>query len=180
MYFGEETLSKNQIYNGAILSLELHDVALQNGATAKREIIRHAPAVAIIAITDQQEMVFVRQFRKAIEKAILEVPAGLVDEGEELLAAAKRELAEETQLAAAHWQELDCFYVTPGYNDEYIQMFSCSDLSQASGTFSLDDDEHVEMIKLSFEEAQQAIKSGEICDAKTIYAIQYWQLQNKG
>lgn len=180
MEFGEKTLVNKKIYDGAILSLEVHDVLLQNGETAKREIIRHQPAVAIIAINAQAEMIFVRQFRKAIEQTILEIPAGLVEAGEDLLIAAQRELAEETQLAASDWYKLDKFYVTPGYNDEYIQMFACANLIPAEMNCQPDEDEHLEVVKLNFEAAKAAIASGEICDMKTIYAIQYWQLANKG
>lgn len=179
MQFGEETISKEQIYQGAILDLELHHVKLQDGKQVKREIIRHAPAVAVVAINNDDKMIFVRQYRKAIEKAILEVPAGLVDDNEALLIAAQREFAEEIGLAAKEWHKLDSFFVTPGYDDEVIHMYACSDLYPYEGNHTLDEDEHIEIINLNITEAQEAIERGEICDMKTIYAIQYWQLIKK-
>ncbi|MCW1040798.1 NUDIX hydrolase, partial [Streptococcus anginosus] len=84
--------------------------------------------VGIIAIDEDQRLVLVKQFRKAIERPILEIPAGLVDPGEDFLAAAQRELEEETQLQAEDWQTLDKFYVSPGYLDEYLQIYSCRGL----------------------------------------------------
>lgn len=177
MEFGEKTVSSEVIYEGSLLTLEKQEVEIFNGEKANREIIHHAPAVGIIAVDEDQRLVLVKQFRKAIERPILEIPAGLVDPGEDFLAAAKRELEEETQLQAYNWQTLDKFYVSPGYLDEYLQIYSCQDLTPVSNPRPQDDDEHIEVFRMSLEEAKAAQASGDICDMKTIYALQY--LENK-
>ncbi|MEY8370771.1 NUDIX hydrolase [Aerococcaceae bacterium 50-4] len=175
MTFGEETIKKETLYDGKILSLEKHQVRLQNGELAERELIFHGPAVGILALYDDK-MILVRQFRKGIEAVSLEVPAGLVDPNEDLLLAAKREFAEETGMAGHNWQVLDGFYVTPGYNDEFIQMYVCQDVYTLEEPPAQDEDENIELVYMNFTEAKAAIASGEISDMKTIYAIQYWQL----
>lgn len=177
MTFGEDTIHKETIYEGKILNLEKHQVRLQNGELADRELIFHGPAVGIFALRNDQ-IVLVRQFRKGIEKTILEIPAGLVDPGENWQVAAKREMAEETGLASDTWFEMNGFYVTPGYNDEYIQMYGCKDIYELDEVPAQDADENIELVYLSYQEALEAIQTGEICDMKTIYAIQYWQLLN--
>ncbi|WP_195853212.1 NUDIX hydrolase [Aerococcus sanguinicola] len=177
MEFGEKTLSSEVIYEGSLLTLEKQTVEIFNGEKANREIIHHAPSVGIIAIDEDQRLVLVKQFRKAIERPILEIPAGLVDPGEDFLAAAQRELEEETQLQAEDWQTLDKFYVSPGYLDEYLQIYSCRGLETVSNPRPQDADEHIEVFRLSLSEAKQAAASGEICDMKTIYAIQYLEKQ---
>lgn len=175
MSFGENTINKETIYEGAILNLEKHEVVLQNGEHAYRELIFHGPAVGIFALREDK-IVLVRQFRKGIEKTILEVPAGLVDPGEDLQVAAQREFAEETALGSDQWFDMDGFYVTPGYNDEFIQMYGCTDVYDLAEAPAQDDDENIELVYLTFDQTKEAIKTGEICDMKTIYAIQYWQL----
>ncbi|MGH2102854.1 NUDIX domain-containing protein, partial [Aerococcus urinaeequi] len=106
MTFGEKTIKKETLYKGKILNLEKHQVRLQNGELADRELIFHGPAVGIFALRDDK-IILVRQYRKGIEAVSLEVPAGLVDPNEDLLVAAKREFAEETGMAGENWQQLD-------------------------------------------------------------------------
>lgn len=175
MAFGEETVQRETIYEGKILNLEKHQVRLQNGALADRELIIHGPAVGIFALRNNK-IVLVRQFRKGIEQTILEVPAGLVERDEDLLLAAKREFAEETGLASDAWTEMDGFYVTPGYNDEFIKMYACADVYELAEAPAQDEDDNIELAYLDFDQARAAIQTGEICDMKTIYAIQYWQI----
>ncbi|MCI5775455.1 MAG: NUDIX hydrolase [Aerococcus sp.] len=172
MEFGEKTVSKETIFEGNLLTLEKHDVKLQNGNLSQREIIRHGPAVAIIAI-NEGKIAMVRQYRKAIEKAILEIPAGLVDPDEDWDVAAKREFEEEVQLSADHWERLVGFYASPGYLDEYLQLYTAKGLHHVANPKAQDADEHLETVWLTGDECEEAIKSGEICDAKTIYAVSY-------
>lgn len=176
MEFQEKTIDKKTIFQGQLIDLEEHTVEIYNGQHAKREVIRHAPAVGILAIQNDR-IVLVKQYRKAIEKPILEIPAGLVDPGEDLLQAAKRELAEETQLAANDWLELDSFYTSPGFLDEKITIFSSQDIYSLDQAPDQDDDEHIELYYLTHEQAHAAIAQGEICDMKTIYAINQWDIQ---
>lgn len=175
MEFNEKTIQKETIYNGQLINLEKHIVEIYNGKQAKREVIRHKPAVGILAITDEQ-MVFVKQYRKAIEKPILEIPAGLVEPGEDWLLAAKRELAEETQLAGEQWDKLDSFFTSPGFLDEKIQIYKCSQITELDNPPAQDADEHIGVVFLTLAEAKQAILAEEICDMKTIYAVNQWEI----
>lgn len=177
MEFGEKTIKKETIFEGKLVTLETHQVKLQNGNLSMREIIHHGPAVAIVAIDDEGRIAMVRQYRKAIEQAILEIPAGLVDENEDWDVAAKREFEEEMQLSADHWERLVGFYATPGYLDEYLQLYTAKGLHQVENPKAQDADEHLETEWLTLTECEEAIKSGEICDAKTIYAVSYMKQQ---
>ncbi|AMB99674.1 ADP-ribose diphosphatase [Aerococcus urinaehominis] len=179
MEFGEKTLSKQTIYEGAILDLEVHQVALQDGNQAKREIIRHQPAVAILALVDDK-IILVKQYRKAIDRAILEVPAGLVDPGEDWLAAAQRELEEETGYQADSWTKLFGGYLSPGYLDEYLQIYHADQLRLVDQPLAQDEDEHIELVRLTLDQALDMVNQGEICDYKSFCAIQYWQLLKAG
>jgi ADP-ribose pyrophosphatase len=171
----EKTISTKQIYKGKIIDLQLDEVSLPDGGTSYREIVKHPGAVAIIAITDENKLVLVRQFRKALEKTIYEIPAGKLDIGEEAETCARRELKEETGYHAEFLKKLNGFYTSPGFADEYIHLFEASQLT--SGETSLDQDEFVECVELTIAECLEKIDSGEICDAKTIHAITLWQLK---
>jgi ADP-ribose pyrophosphatase len=168
----EKTLSTEHIYQGRVIQLQIDDVQLPNGEASKREIVKHPGAVAIIAITADQKLVLVRQFRKALEKTIYEIPAGKLEQGEEPLVSAQRELQEETGYRAEKWERLIGFYTSPGFADEYIHLYLATKL--VAGEVSLDEDEFVERVEWSIEECQAKIASGDICDAKTIYAIAWW------
>src|SRR5699024_7551441 len=175
MTFGEKTIKKETLYEGKILNLEKHQVRLQNGELADRELIFHGPAVGIFALRDDK-IVLVRQYRKGIEAVSLEVPAGLVDPNEDLLVAAKREFAEETGMTGENWQQLDGFYVTPSYNDALIQLHACQDLTDLPEPHPKEDDQTIDLVYQDLDQAKAAITSGQISNIKNIYAIQYWQI----
>jgi ADP-ribose pyrophosphatase len=171
----EKTLSTKKLYEGKIIDLHLNHVSLPNGGTSYREIVKHPGAVAVMAITKENKLVLVRQFRKALEKTIYEIPAGKLEIGEEIEGCAQRELQEETGYTAEKWEKVVGFYTSPGFADEYIHLFRASQLTL--GATSPDHDEFVERVELTLEESIDKINSGEICDAKTIYAITLWQLK---
>lgn len=173
----EKTISTKQIYKGKIISLQLDEVSLPDGGTSYREVVKHPGAVAIMAITDENKLLFVRQYRKALEKTIYEIPAGKLDVGEEAEVCAKRELREETGYRAAKWHKIAGFYTSPGFADEYIHLFEASQLT--AGETSLDQDEFVECVALTWEECMEKVASEEICDAKTLYAITLWQQKQR-
>lgn len=177
MQFGEKTIKKEEIYKGSLVELEKHVILTQDGKEADREIIHHVPAVAIIAINNENKIILVRQYRKAIEKAILEIPAGLVDPDEDWQHAAKRELEEETGCRAKHWEKLVGTYLSPGYLDEFLQLYSANEIYPVENPLAQDEDEHIEVVTLSLEEAEEAIVNREIIDIKTVFAINYWKLE---
>ncbi|MEH6945943.1 NUDIX hydrolase [Bacillus sp. JJ634] len=174
--FEEKTLSSQKIFTGKVISLQVDDVELPNGKTSKREIIKHPGAVAVIAITDDGKIVMVEQYRKAMERSLVEIPAGKLEPGEEPLKTAERELEEETGYVCERMEHVISFYTSPGFADELVHVYVAHQLSKKEDAASLDEDEFVEVIELTLEEAQQYIEEEKIYDAKTAYAVQYLQL----
>lgn len=175
--FEEKTLSSEKIFTGKVISLQVDEVELPNGKTSKREIIKHPGAVAIIALTVENKIVMVEQYRKAMERSIVEIPAGKLEKGEEPLECAKRELEEETGYECEKMEHLISFYTSPGFADELVHVFLAQNITQKENAAGLDEDEFVEVLELTLEEAERYIKEGKIYDAKTAYAVQYLQLK---
>ncbi|TCS93491.1 NUDIX hydrolase [Hazenella coriacea] len=173
--FEEKTISSQTIFEGKVVHLQVDQVELPNGSTSFREIIKHSGAVAVFAITDENRLVLVRQFRKPLEKTILEIPAGKLEKGEDPADCAKRELEEETGYVAGQLEPMVSFYTSPGFANEYLYLFQAKELQK--GQVHLDEDEFVELVELTLEECQAEIAKGTICDAKTVAAIYFWQNQ---
>ncbi len=167
----ERTLSSQQIYSGKIVKLRVDTVELPDGHVGQREVVDHSGAVAIVALQDDNEIILVRQYRKPAEKILLEIPAGTLEENEEPLACAKRELEEETGLKAEHWQEILGYYSAPGFTSEFLHIYLATGLT--AGENKLDHDEFVETVTMSLDEAYQSIFTGQIADGKSIIGIQY-------
>lgn len=176
--FAEKTITRKEIYNGKIIDVALDDVKVPNGQTSKRELVFHAGGVGIIALTPENKMVFVRQFRKPLEKVILEIPAGKIDPGENTHpeVTGKRELEEETGYKCSSMRHLASMYLSPGFSNEMLHIYLANDIKKTAHPKSQDEDELLEIYELTLEEAEQAIKNQTICDAKTIYAITWWKL----
>jgi len=126
--FEEVTINSKYIYKGTILNLRVDEVQLENGRTSSREIIEHKGAVAIVAV-DGEDLIMVRQYRKAIEGELLEIPAGKLED-EDPLECAKRELKEETGYSADRWQYVCDFYSTPGFSNERMFLYYATDLKK--------------------------------------------------
>lgn len=173
----EKTIQTEEIFSGKVISLQVEDVELPNGKISKREIIKHPGAVAIIALTDDNKIVMVEQYRKALERTIVEIPAGKLEKGEEPATCARRELEEETGYICDHLELLVSFYTSPGFADEIVHVYLASGLTQKQDSAALDEDEFVNLEELTLADALQYIKEQKIYDAKTVYAVQYLQLQ---
>lgn len=171
----ERTLSVERVYEGRIVSLELHDVELHNGVRAKREIVRHGPAVAVVAELPDGRFVFVRQFRKPLDSAIVEVVAGNVEPGEDLEKAAIRELREETGYDTDSIIRIGAVYPSPGYVDERIELFYAR-LAGAPDARALDADEHVEVQIYTRDEVLALMDADQLQDGKTLAA---WMLYER-
>jgi len=169
----EKTIASQSIYEGKIIRVKVDEVLLPNGKTAKREIVRHPGAVAVLPLTDDGKLVTVRQFRKALEKTIVEIPAGKLEPGEEPLVCAARELEEETGYTADRFEHLSSFYTSPGFADELLHVYVATGLKK--GASRPDEDEFVEILELTLEEARELHKSGDICDAKTVVSLFAWE-----
>jgi len=175
----EHTITSESIYKGRVIDLRVDEVMLPNGKTSSREIVTHPGAVAIIPVTKEGKLILIRQFRKPLEKTIVEIPAGKLEKGEEPLACAKRELEEETGYVAQSLDFVTSFYTSPGFADELIYLFYTNDLQL--GTQSPDDDEFVEIMEVTVDEAKELVRTQQVHDAKTAFAIQYLQLlENEG
>lgn len=166
------------IFDGAILRLYLNQIELENKQIVARELLHHQPAAAILAVTNEDKVLLVKQYRPAIVEEIYEIPAGILDYletgTEEAEAGALRELEEETGYRAKQIERLSSFYVTPGYLNEEIILFAASDLVKVENPLPQDDDEDVTVHEFSKSEVQKMLKNGEIKDLKTLYALQIW------
>ena len=171
--FEEVTLSTKPIFQGKIISLQVDEVRLPGGATATREIVRHPGAVAVLALRDNK-MVVVEQYRKPLGKNQVEIPAGKLDAGEEPVAAARRELEEETGYRCGELKPIASFYTSPGFADELIHLFAAEQLE--SGNPNLDEDEYLDCFAVTLDEAKELIRQGRMSDSKTITAVYAWQL----
>lgn len=172
----EKTVSTTPIFKGTVISLRAENVRLPNGEEAVRELVHHPGAVAIIPFTEDGKIVVVRQFRKALEKTIIEIPAGKLEAGEQPKASAHRELEEETGYIAKEMTYITTFYTSPGFADELVHMYVAKNLD--IGVVNRDDDEFMDVLTITLEEAKALIQSGDICDAKTMYAVQYVELHS--
>lgn len=165
----DDATIEREIYNGRIVRLRLTSVRLADGSTRMREIVEHAPGAAVVAVDAQGQVLLVRQHRPAVAGRLLELPAGLVDPGEQPIDCARRELAEETGFTADRLEPLVRFYTSPGFCDELIHIFAATDLRQvAVGT---DEEEEIELVRMSLEEAINQVLSGELSDAKTVAGL---------
>ncbi|MFT9847423.1 NUDIX hydrolase [Aneurinibacillus sp. REN35] len=173
----EKTLTSTPIYDGKIIQVKVDDVELPNGKTAKREIVHHPGAVAVMAITEDNRMIMVRQFRKPLERMLVEIPAGKLEPGEEPEVCAGRELQEETGYTYVSLSHQASFYTSPGFADEIVHLYRAEGVMP--GEAQPDEDEFVELMHVTIEEAQQMIAQGDIRDAKTILAVYAWQLDRK-
>ena len=170
---GRETTRKTEkIFVGKVFTVEKLRVEQPNGRLADREIVRHNGGVTILAVDADDQVYFVRQYRKAAETAMLELPAGKLELNEDPLFAAKRELSEETGLFAENWRKLGEVYATPGYCTEKLYLFAATNLS--AGAAHPDEGEYVDVIRMPYEEALQRIQNGEFTDAKTVTALLWY------
>ncbi|MGM9988924.1 MAG: NUDIX domain-containing protein [Bacillaceae bacterium] len=177
--FEEVTIGTTPIFKGKIIDVVVEDVMLPNGKTSKREIVRHPGGVAIIPVTKEGKLVLVEQYRKPLERSLIEIPAGKLELGEEPYVTGMRELEEETGYICEKLEFVSAFYVAPGFANEYIHIYEAIGMEKKENSASLDEDEFVELMEVTLEEAWQFYKEGKIADAKTIFALQYLMLKNK-
>jgi ADP-ribose pyrophosphatase len=160
---------RHTIRHGRVFEVTVENVTFDNGFTADMEIIRHPGASAIVPLTDNDEIVLLKQYRHAIGTFIWEIPAGTFNGQEDPLACARRELTEETGFTAAAWERLGAITPVPGYSDERIQLFLARELKPAAQ--HLDQDEFIEVHHVPLLQVVAMIVSGEIQDAKTVMGI---------
>ncbi len=167
----EKTISRKTVFQGRILDVDVLEVELEDGRRSVREIVQHGVAVAIIPQLPNGRFIFIRQFRKAMERVCFEVVAGNCDPGEEPVVSAARELKEETGYEAVSLELLGPIFPSVGYCTERIDIFFAQVAQQ--GATSFDEDENIETLVLSEDEIDEMIRTNEIADAKTLAA---WML----
>lgn len=170
----EETLIESiEIASGKWIKITHDTVKLPNGKTAFREYIKHPGAVAILAITSQNQIVLEYQYRYPVGSIMLEIPAGKLDYKEDPLVAAKRELQEETGYSAKTWVKLGSCLPCIGYSNEKITYYLAQDLT--IGTAQLDDGEFLETVVMDIDECFDLAYQGEITDSKTLAGLMLYQ-----
>ena len=166
----EETLvGREHIYQGRVVGLRVDTVRLQSGRVTTREVVQHRGAVAIVPLTDEGHVLLVEQYRTPAEAVLLEIPAGTLEEGEDPLTCAHRELQEETGYTAAELIPLAAFYTCPGFCTEYIRVYLARGLHQ--GPQAADEDENIQVVRVPLAQALEMVKTGRICDAKSVIGL---------
>jgi len=165
----EKTLASKLIFDGRAVRLRVDTVRVPGGRETTREIVEHDDAVAIIAIDADDNVLLVNQFRKPLEKELLEVPAGGIDSGEDAEAAVRRELQEETGYLPGKLERLGGFYSAPGYCTEYLHLYLATELTPSR--LYAEDTENIEVVRVPVSQVPALIASGRICDAKSIAGL---------
>lgn len=171
MDLNEIVTESEQIYSGRIVHLRVDTVRLANGGESKREIVVHHGAVCIVPITAEGSVLMVRQYRLAAGKMLLEIPAGTLEEGEEPIFCAARELEEETGYVAAVLRPLFSAYLAPGYSTELIHAYMATGLTRRENPAAMDSDENIVLEKIAMPDLESMIMRGELQDSKSIAAI---------
>ncbi len=165
----EKKVSSEYIFDGRLLQVYRDTIELPNGKPATREYIKHQGAVAVVPVTDEGEIIAVRQYRYPIGRVTIEIPAGKLDKGEEPLDAAKRELSEETGVESADIEYIGGLYPSVAYTDEIIHMYVAKNLKY--GQMHTDADEFLDVVKIKIDDFVDMILKGEIMDSKTQAAV---------
>ncbi len=165
----EETLSSQEVYKGRAVKLRIDTVRKPSGRQTTREIVEHSDCVAIVAIDTHENVLLVNQFRQAVGKELLEIPAGGIEPGEDPAAAVRREMQEETGYLPKKLERLGGFYSAPGYCTEYLYLYLATDLSPSQ--LYAEDTENIILSRVPLSQIPGLIASGSICDAKSIAGL---------
>ena len=174
----EKTLSSQLIFDGRAVKLRIDTVQTPGGRQTTREIVEHADCVAIVAVDAEDNVLLVRQFRKPVEKELLEIPAGGINPGERPEAAVRREMREETGYLPRKLTRLGGFYSAPGYCSEYLYLYLATDL--ISSQLYAEDTEEISLVRVPTSQILNIITLGGICDAKSIAGLLIYLLSQKG
>lgn len=165
----EKTLSSRLIYEGRAVKLRVDTVQMPSGRETTREIVEHSDCVAIIAIDANDNVLLVNQFRKAVEKELLEIPAGGIDADEDPVTTVQRELQEEIGYLPRKVERLGGFYSSPGYCTEYLHLYLATDLIPSQ--LYAEDTENIRLVRVPPSQIPNLIALGSICDAKSIAGL---------
>lgn len=169
MELKEKTLSSQSVFDGRILHITLDEIELPNGKKSKREVVNHPGGVAVAALDENNNLLFVKQFRYPYKEVVLELPAGKLEKGSTPLENGKRELFEETGAEGYSYISLGQVYPSPGYTSEIIHLYACKVKSE--GENKLDDGEFLNVEKIPLETAVEMVLNNQIPDSKTQIAV---------
>jgi len=169
MHLQEKTISSETIYEGVIFTITKDIAELENGQTARRDVLLHSGGVCVIPVTDDNEIFLVNQFRYPFKEITTEVPAGKINSGEDHAECGKRELLEETGCTCSEYIYLGEMYPTPAYNSEITHIYLARGLEYKKQ--NLDDDEFLDVIKIPLSKAVEMVMNGELKDGKTQIAV---------
>lgn len=169
MELTEKTLSSKSVFNGRILHITLDEIELPDGKKSKREVVNHPGGVTVAALDEDNNLLFVRQFRYPYKEVVLELPAGKLEKGSTPLENGKRELMEETGAEGYSYISLGQLYPSPGYTSEIIHLYACKVKSQ--GSSNPDDGEFLNVEKIPLDKAVEMVLNNQIPDAKTQVAV---------
>lgn len=165
----EKTISHKEIFNGRVINVSVDEIELENGHRSNREVVGHPGGVCIAALTDNDELLFVRQFRYPYKEVVLELPAGKLEKGQNPLENGKRELMEETGAVGTSYCSLGKLYPSPGYCAEIIHLYFCR--VQSFGNNNPDEDEFLKIEKIPLDKAVEMVLNNQIPDSKTQTAV---------
>ena len=167
----ETELASETVFKGRLMHVKCDRVRLPNGKESTREYIVHPGAVVVIPVFDNGDLLLERQYRYPLRRDFIELPAGKIDPGEDDLTCAKRELEEETGYTAGEWREVTTIYPCIGYSDERLAFYLARGLME--GNHGRDPDEFLEILRVPFGEAMDWLRSGKICETKTVIGL-FW------
>jgi ADP-ribose pyrophosphatase len=165
----EKLLSREEVFIGRAVSLRIDTIEKKSGEITTREIVEHADCIAVVAIDGEGRIVMVKQFRRPVNKILLEIPAGGVEDGEDPEDCVRRELQEEIGYMPGKLQSMGGFYAAPGYCTEYLHLFLATQLTESKLT--AEDTDEIEVVRIPVSEVRAMIDSGRICDAKSIAGL---------
>ena len=165
----EKTLSSKEIFAGRVIHVTVDEIELENGHKSSREVVGHPGGVCIAALTDNDELLFVRQFRYPYKEVVLELPAGKLEKGQNPLENGKRELMEETGAVGTSYCSLGQLYPSPGYCAEIIHLYFCR--VKEFGETNPDEDEFLRIEKIPLDRAVEMVLNNQIPDSKTQVAV---------
>ncbi len=165
----ETCIDTELVYEGRLLHVRKDNVRLPDGGTSVREYVSHPGAVAVLALLENGNLIMERQHRYPLHRDFIEIPAGKIDPGEDILDTGKRELLEETGYTASMWEHLATTYPCIGYGNERIEYFLARGLAKQQA--NPDEGEHLEVFELPFAEAMEWVRTGRIDDSKSIIGL---------
>ncbi len=174
----EKTISSKMLFSGRAVKLRVDTVMGTDGHETTREIVEHDDCIAVVPIDADGKIMLVKQFRKSIERELLEIPAGGIDRGEDVEEAVRREMREETGYLPRKLERLCGFYSAPGYSTEFLHLYLVSDLTPAP--LQAEDTQDITVVRVPESGISEMISSGSVCDAKSIAGLLYYLKYKRG